>query len=429
VKSALPRGIFLSCIGVLTLSPAPRFSPAQTRMSQRGVIVSTEKQPAANSGPGIYYALVIGLSNYKEYPALHTPNNDATQVASVLQHVYGFKTEVLLDANRQQIMDAFSRYQHTPTDADSLLIYIAGHGFNNKKMGITYLLPVDAGKDSYNNWITNQEITGTVRAVPAKHVLVIADTCFSGTLRAAAGTGDADADQILDLKDLTYLDKMKLIKSRNVLASGGDEPVSDGDGHGLESKHSIFASVLLQNLSKTKDSEFTGGDLYQKVVHEVTGQTPQYDAISECSNCAERGDFVFHRLGTASTAAIPVEQFNLPVHQRNPDEDAVKTALDTYQEAYTSMDLHELRKAWPSLSKSQEKEIKGGFQAPGLQAVKVELRNRVLNVASDTAVAKCDQWMIYTFEGRRQPPQTSSVEISLMKDPHGAWTVNGVKGR
>lgn len=75
----------------------------------------------------------------------------------------------------------------------------------------------------------------------------------------------------------------------------------------------------------------------------------------------------------------------------------------------------------PSLSRNQEKEIKNGFQAPGLKAVKVQLRNRTTTVGDGKAIAESDQWMIYTYSGKRQPPQMSSVQILLAKGSRGNW--------
>ena len=114
---------------------------------------------------------------------------------------------------------------------------------------------------------------------------------------------------------------------------------------------------------------------------------------------------------------------------RNTDEEAVLGALTKYENAYDSMDIGEIKKAWPSLSRSQAKELKNGFQAPDLKAVRVQLRNRAVSVAGASAIANCDQWMIYTRAGKQQPPQTSSVEILLAKDGGGTWAIHAVKGK
>ena len=62
------------------------------------------------------------------------------------------------------------------------------------------------------------DITDTLRAPRAKHVLVVADSCYSGTLTRSIGVqGLANADA------LTLSRK----RARTVMTSGGQEPVSD----------------------------------------------------------------------------------------------------------------------------------------------------------------------------------------------------------
>ena len=57
---------------------------------------------------------------------------------------------------------------------DRLLLYYTGH----TEAG--YWQPVDAevGKDF--TWIANVDIRRQLRGLPARHVLVVADSCFSG---------------------------------------------------------------------------------------------------------------------------------------------------------------------------------------------------------------------------------------------------------
>ena len=50
------------------------------------------------------------------------------------------------------------------------------------QMHIAYLAPVDADTESYAHWIIAPDITAAARAIPSRHVLVIADSCYSGML-------------------------------------------------------------------------------------------------------------------------------------------------------------------------------------------------------------------------------------------------------
>ncbi len=394
----------------------------------RGVIDAKTPTPVSVQKPGHYYALIIGINDYQYLPHLLTPHNDAQEVASVLSDQYGFKTQVLLDANatHDQIIMALEGYKKSLSESDNLLIYYAGHGTYDRQMDEAYWAPIDAGKDTYARWVMATVITETAKMVPARHVLVISDSCYSGML-----TRDV---RLADTSDrANYFNKMLQTKSRDVMASGGDEPVADGDAPGHFANHSVFANVLLQNLSQFEVDQFTAEQLFVQVKEQVGGrskQIPHYDAIRDSNH--EGGDFVFVRLRKGrideGVAIIHSDEIEPPPTRQNPDEEAVSAALDKYEEAYGSMDVRELKKAWPSLSKGQEREIKSGFEAPGLKAVKVQLRNRTTQINGGTATAKCDQWMVYTFQGRRQPPQVNTVDVLLSKNSQGDWSVNEIKG-
>ena len=76
------------------------------------------------------------------------------------------------------------------------------------------------------------------------------------------------------------------------MASGGNEPVSDGGG----GKHSIFASVFIDALKSANQRFFTAEDLFFNYIKEpVVGrasQTPEYSTIRNSGH--DGGDFIFY---------------------------------------------------------------------------------------------------------------------------------------
>jgi TPR repeat protein len=219
-------------------------------------VADAEEPPAPEaSGPlllppgefGPYYALVIGNNNYTRLPKLDMAVSDATAVADILNKRYGFKTTLLLNANRYQILSALSTLRGQLTDKDNLLIYYAGHGELDKVNQRGHWLPVDAEPTSPANWISNIEVTDTLNVMSAKHVLVIADSCYSGALTRSAVTrleaGMSRGAQINWFKTMTKK------RSRMVLTSGGLEPVLDAGG----GNHSVFAKALLEVLNANSD--------------------------------------------------------------------------------------------------------------------------------------------------------------------------------
>jgi Caspase domain len=424
MSSGFQQRALSSCFLTATLLLCTDCLSAQTEGQSRSVVIDTNPSPTHK--PGQYFALIVGINDYQHLQHLSTPRNDAQELTSVLSDQYGFKTQLLLDATRDQIIQAFDRYRRTLNDTDSLLIYYAGHGYFDEEMQEAYWAPVDAAQDTFARWIIAEDVTGAAQAFPARHVLVISDSCYSGML-----TQDERQSTIQDRAN--SLEKVLQTKSRSVMSSGANEPVADSDAPGHFSKHSVFANILLQDLSQSDENEFTAEQLYGQIRQQVPERAKQSPLFKPIRGSEEGGDFVFIRVrgGDATEGAAIIHS-----HEKEPlpppinrDEEAVRTALDDYEKAYASMNVRELKKVWPSLSRDQEKAIKTGFETPGLKWVKVELRNRTLHIEGSTATAMCDQWMIYTIGGRRRPPQSNSVEILLSKNSVGDWAVNGVKGR
>jgi uncharacterized caspase-like protein len=170
-----------------------------------------------------YYALIIGNNVYTSLPKLKTAEADAREVATILKEAYGFETKLLLNATRAQIVSALSAYGRSLGPDTNLLVYYAGHGQNDVATAKTYWLPVDAEPDDRTNWIIADEITSGIRAVPARHVLIISDSCYSGTLTRSLG------DMLPRTPEREqFLQRMAAGRARTLMASGGDKPVADG---------------------------------------------------------------------------------------------------------------------------------------------------------------------------------------------------------
>jgi uncharacterized caspase-like protein len=241
---------------------------------------------------GTYYALIIGNQQYLYVSKLETPENDARSIEAVLSRKYGFKTQVLLNATRYDILQALNKLRSELTDKDNLLIYYAGHGQLEKKIGRGYWIPVDGAKDSNTNWISTFDINDMLGILAAKHVLVVADSCYAGALtRSALGqleTGMSDEAR------RHWLTVMAEKHSRTILAAAALEPVLDNDGSG----HSVFAKAFLDVLNTNGDilegqrlhKELAARVAYVAAAHSLE-QIPEYAPIHYAGH--EGGDFLF----------------------------------------------------------------------------------------------------------------------------------------
>jgi hypothetical protein len=402
----------------------------ETGGSTRGIApvgnpgTQTDQGGGQGQGQGHYYALVIGINRYAQFPQLETPLNDAKSIGQVLQTEYGFVVQQLLDtdATREQILRALDHYRNSLAEDDNLLVYFAGHGFNDTKISRAYWLPVDAEKDTFSNWISATDITDRARAFPAHHVLIIADSCYSGDLTRSI---DLPAETASSLHD-AYIARMNQRNSRQIMSSGGDEPVSDSGCPG----HSIFACVLLEDLEKPQWNSFTGQDLFNQIQVSVVGrsrQTPYYKYIADSGH--DGGDFIFSvksvqaTIGGGGTVIEPIHHQPLPPN--DAEKDAVQTTLTAYQDAYDLKDIDALKQVWPGLSKQQIKNIEKTFDQT--TAIKVEVRQTRIVINGNNATVQGDQWERYTYQGDRRPPTVDHVNIELSKDQQkGKWIVLAV---
>src|SRR6185369_16595318 len=106
----------------------------------------------------------------------------------ILQQYYGFESKLLLDAaaSHDGIMKELNALRSRLTPNDRLLIYYAGHGILDKSTDASYWLPVDAETNDDTKWIDSRRISDQLKRIAARQVLVVADSCYSGTLTRQA---------------------------------------------------------------------------------------------------------------------------------------------------------------------------------------------------------------------------------------------------
>ena len=272
--------------------------PSMSAQPQRG-LEPVQPLPAANGGIGNFYALVIGINDYHApLPPLKTAVDDGRAVGKMLEQSYGFKVQYLLnaDATRFNILDALAKYEDTLQTSDNLVIYFAGHGYLDPKTKRAYWMPYDANSTLSPNRIISDELMNEVSDAPARHVLVISDSCYSGDLANTRGPGSE-----ISAGTPAGIARMLGRKSRNLMASGGEEAVSDAGVDG----HSVFAGVLLRALAENVNPMFTASSLFYGTIKDsVVGnsmQTPEYAVIPNSTH--NGGDFVFVRNGKAPLPA------------------------------------------------------------------------------------------------------------------------------
>ncbi|MFC1813164.1 caspase family protein [Thermodesulfobacteriota bacterium] len=262
------------------------FSPLSIQASSRGITVINDL--SHQSGKlGAYRALIIGINDYKDpkIPDLETAVNDAKAIAELLGKRYGFQVELILnqEATKKAMYRALRDLASSTKPDDSVLIYYAGHGDLDRTYDDGWWIPSDAiGGDSLT-YLDNVQVQKSMRSMKARHVLLISDSCYSGTL---FGQGRA-MPKVID--DKYYLNLYNE-KSRWGMTSGNKTPVSDTGTGG----HSVFAYQLIKTLRKNEKHFISTQEIYTQIAPIVSNnseQTPLYRPIRNTGD--QGGEFVF----------------------------------------------------------------------------------------------------------------------------------------
>ena len=241
-----------------------------------------------------YHAIVIGINKYKRFRSgqgwgsLDTARHDAEAVARTLEQKYGFKVTTLVDteATRDAIMKALDQVIYLDIN-DAVTIYYAGHGYYQKELSEGFWIPSDARRVegqrlAKEDWLWNSTITKMLGASKARHIMVVADSCYSGSLFR----GEEESSS---KRKLAWYKRVNARPSRYLITSGDLEPVLDSGG-----QHSIFAQHFLNALNYPENPIFSASDIghaLREKVSAMTGQQVRMGALAVSSHAG--GEFVF----------------------------------------------------------------------------------------------------------------------------------------
>jgi peptidoglycan/xylan/chitin deacetylase (PgdA/CDA1 family)/tetratricopeptide (TPR) repeat protein len=242
------------------------------------------------------WAAIIGIDDYANWQKLQYAVHDAMGVKDLLIQKYGFKPDhvfTLLDAQatRQNILSLLgdklggAMVQHE----DRVLVFFAGHGATRKLASgreLGYIIPVDADlTDLEGSAISMTNFQDISEAIPAKHVLFVMDSCYSGLALTRGG---------MPAFSQNYLNEISRREARQMFTAGGaDQQVADNGPNG----HSVFTWTLLQGLDGRADLNgdgvITATELAAYVAPAVSAlshQTPEFGNLPG----TEGGDFIFN---------------------------------------------------------------------------------------------------------------------------------------
>ena len=228
-------------------------------------------------------ALLIGVSDYEgAIPRLASPVKDVQEIGKIYREQLGYEVRTLPNADKPAIVRELNRLIMESGANDSVTVMYAGHGHVVEKTQRGYWIPAKASPDDPRQWISNQDIAKALENIPANQILLVSDSCYSGTL---ARGPRMDKAEVLSNPQLVLARR-----SVTVLSSGGEEPVPDQGKDG----HSVFAWHFMQQLKTVKDVT-NGVNIFEQLsegVREDIPQTPQY-AAGVNSGHQQGGDYLF----------------------------------------------------------------------------------------------------------------------------------------
>lgn len=256
------------------------------KMNEMSLAINCTAETNSTAGPestpeGKYYALIIGINNYKssDIPSLDNPIKDAGNLYDVLTTKYVFdKANItfLKNPTLNEIIITLDGLVGKITSNDNLLIFYAGHGYWDDKGKVGYWFPSDATKNSTVNWFRNSTLRDFIGSIQSKHTLLIADACFSGAIfktRAAFNDAPQGVQQLYDLP------------SRKAMTSGVLQVVPD---------ESTFMKYLVEKLNSNNEKFLPSELLFSNLKTAVMNNSinvPQYGVIQNVGD--EGGDFIF----------------------------------------------------------------------------------------------------------------------------------------
>lgn len=246
------RPAFLAAGGKVPEAPAVALSARAPKPVRSDV----DELPPGVAADKRRFAVVIGIERYREgLPRADFAARDARTVTEYLRRL-GYPDEnVVTLLDDRALKSDVEKYleQWLPANAgagSSVLVYYSGHGAPNPASGDSYLVPYD-GDPSFieATGVPLKRLYAALGRLPAKEVVVVLDSCFSGAGgRSVLAKG---------ARPLVVMRAAPPPKGVTVLAaSAADQISSSYDEHG----HGLFTYYLLKGI-KEGGAARAGGEL------------------------------------------------------------------------------------------------------------------------------------------------------------------------
>ncbi len=269
---------------------------------------------AANAAPisfGSYrmyessYALLIGISEYENWPDLPSVRDDIRIVGSELR-AQGFDvTEAAPDLDAIELSTTLKSFLSRQYGRDTrIVVYFSGHGWTDADLG--YIVPADAPSVSdrflRSKLTSMEEIKAWSYVTNAKHVLFVFDSCFSGSIFSTRSVRTASELSIRNSDQL----------SRQFISSGSESE----EVPAISDFAPAFVAGLRGQADLFADGVVTASELGMWLVGQLTPlnkQTPQWGRVLDTKYRYGEMLFSVGRATPSQTAGEPTGDPELAV--------------------------------------------------------------------------------------------------------------------
>ncbi len=350
--------------------------------SLRGITVvpgDNQKENLTESLPGKPYetdrGLVIGINDYTNLPPLIYSVNDAQSIYQTLiergfpqNHVHRLINE---RATQKAIVAALQDLASHSQPNDRVFIFFADHGLTHEtEYGEEgFLMPVDSQQEAViETGISMKTLQSLLKKIPAKHVLVAADSCYSGYAVSRGITVKQNIDNAL----LAAYTQNPVVQ---VLTAGQkNQQVAEEQGHG------IFTKYLLEGIQGQGDIDgnglLTALELGQWVQSQVIRKTdrrqiPMFGTLSGEGQYLLRWDLASNPTSQSDAASsLPTfDAWRPPIEEATDD---FKTAYKIANQPRMTVSFLDEVDRQPSPHSFTTKLLENHLQSNGLRTVQAQ---------------------------------------------------------
>lgn len=253
---------------------------------------SVSVSPIGHEITGNQWLFLIGINTYNEWPHLSTAVNDAGALKDVLVKRYYFDEYHVIElydkeATRKNILAKLRYLSRRVGPEDSVVIFYSGHGIVDSEQQEGSWVPVDGSFKDRSSWISNQEFSNYLKidAIKARHVLLIADSCFTGNFyKAYKGRLPKVTDKVIE--------QVYKNASRQIITSGGLKPLVIDQFN----DKSVFTHFLVKVLNDNNDPFLTPSELVKVLkagFEKVNDLILMFGTLRDKREQGERGELVF----------------------------------------------------------------------------------------------------------------------------------------